>query len=250
MIASTSKRLKQGASAAVRGCGRALANREVLRAYLHMAAALFASITVLTGVGIWALIALTPIGEDAAWWVIALLWAVRVAGGLLVVLVSPIVALTIINLLFPFLGERVFYSALALVDPARAAELRARPGLSFSEGMSDAMHRLALFFGMSVLAFLFSLVPVVGSIGGPVLQTYLTSRAVGWEMLDPYFDKLGMRFDDQRRFFEQHRPALVGFGLPISLLMAIPIVGPLLFGLAQASAALLVGEVLEAQAES
>jgi len=118
------------------------------------------------------------------------------------------------------------------------------------EALKDAAHRLALFFGMSILAFVFSLLPVIGSIGGPVIQTYLTSRSIGWEMLDPYFDKLGWRFDDQRRFVDEHQSHLVGFGLPITLLMMIPIAGPLIFGLAQAAAAVLVGEVLERPAEA
>jgi hypothetical protein len=37
----------------------------------------------------------------------------------------------------------------------------------------------------------------------------------------------------------------VGFGLPLTFLMAIPLVGPLLFGLAQGAVAQLVVEVIE-----
>jgi hypothetical protein len=41
---------------------------------------------------------------------------------------------------------------------------------------------------------------------------------------------------------QRHRGLMAGFGLPYSLMLAIPLFGPLIFGLAQASAALLVAE--------
>lgn len=248
-LKATGKGFSDGVSAAFKGLRGALDDKQVREAYIRMVAALFVVITWLSAMGIWAVIALTAVGDDASWWVIGLYWAMRVAGIILVLYVSPLVSLFVINLVFPLLGERVFYSALATVAPERAAELSQQPGVPLVPAAKDALHRLALFFGLSLLAFVFSLLPVIGSIGGPVLQTYLTSRSIGWEMLDPYFDKLGWRFDDQRRFVDAHRGQLVGFGLPIALLMMIPIVGPLIFGLAQAAAAVLVGDVLERQHE-
>ena len=250
MIRSTGKGFSEGVAAAFKGLRNALDDKQVREAYIRMVAALFVVITWLSAMGIWGVIALTDAGPDPSWWVLTLYWALRIFGIILVLYVSPLVSLFVINMVFPLLGERLFYSALATVSPERAAELSQQPGLPLTDGLKDAAHRLALFFGLSILAFVFSLLPVVGSIGGPVLQTYLTSRSIGWEMLDPYFDKLGWRFDDQRRFVDAHRTQLVGFGLPITLLMMIPIAGPLIFGLAQAAAAVLVGEVLERPAEA
>jgi uncharacterized protein involved in cysteine biosynthesis len=88
-------------------------------------------------------------------------------------------------------------------------------------------------------------VPVVGSIGGPVLQAYFTARALGWELLDPYFEKLQMSFDAQHVFVKQHRAPLVGFALPYCFVMAIPLLGPFAFGLAQAAAGVFTREILE-----
>lgn len=234
-----------GISATFRGLGNALQDQEVRLAYLRMVGVLVVIITLLSALGVWGVVALTGVEGDVTWWTLALCWALRIAGIVLVLFVAPIASLAVINQVFPLLAERVFYSALHTVNPERATYLRAQPGLTVSEGLSDAVHRLALFFGLSLVAFVFSLVPVVGSLGGPVAQGYLTSRSLGWEMLDPYFDKLGWRYDDQRKFVDHHRGAMVGFGVPIALLMMIPIVGPLIFGLAQASAALLVADVLE-----
>jgi len=68
-------------------------------------------------------------------------------------------------------------------------------------------------------------------------------------LLDPYLDKLRLGYADQHAFVAAHRPALVGFGLPLSVLMAVPLVGPLFFGLAQGAAAQLVVEVIEGGAQ-
>ncbi|NJK32509.1 MAG: EI24 domain-containing protein, partial [Deltaproteobacteria bacterium] len=92
----------------------------------------------------------------------------------------------------------------------------------------------------SLCFLLLGLVPVVGSIAGAIGQTWLTARTVGWELVDPYFDRLGMGWSEQREFVREHRRSLLGFGLPLSLILAIPLVGPLLFGLAQAAAAVYV----------
>ena len=58
-----------------------------------------------------------------------------------------------------------------------------------------------------------------------------------------------MRWEAQRDYLQSHRPALIGFGLPWSAVFAIPLVGALVFGLAQAAAAVLVAEVLEPDEE-
>jgi uncharacterized protein involved in cysteine biosynthesis len=81
---------------------------------------------------------------------------------------------------------------------------------------------------------------VVGTIIGTLAQAWLTSLTVAWELLDPYFDCLDIRHAEQRDFVGRHQKALLGFGLPISLMLAIPIAGPLLFGLAQAAGAIFV----------
>jgi uncharacterized protein involved in cysteine biosynthesis len=197
-------------------------------------------------VGIGSVLHLIPIGDDVAWWESLLRWAARVIGIVLVLLVVPLLSLALVNLVFPFLGERVFLAAMRVVSPARAEQLAAQPGLPLSTSLLVGLLRLLMFIGLGVGAFLLSWVPVVGQVLGPVLQGYLGARGLAWELLDPYLDKLQLGFGQQRAFVAAHRPALVGFGLPLTLMMAIPLVGPLLFGLAQGAAAKLVVEVIEA----
>jgi len=243
------KGFSSGASAAFAGLKHALSDKGVRDAYVKLVAALMVMSSWLVVAGVWSVFALIPIDPQASWWLVVLYWAIRVAGILAVLFVTPLVALTIVNLAFPLLAERLFYSALAVIHPARAAELMAQPGIPTAKALVDALARMALFLGLSTLAFIGSLIPVVGSIGGPVAQTYLTSRTVTWELLDPYFDKLGWRLPEQRQFVAAHRSAMVGFGVPVALLMMLPLVGPLVFGLAQAAAARLVTDVIEAPVE-
>ena len=90
-----------------------------------------------------------------------------------------------------------------------------------------------------------ALVPVLGVLLGPLAQLWFGSRMLSWELLDPYFERRGLDHANQRATMRAHRATMFGFGAPWTLLLAIPILGPLGFGLAQAGAALLVAEVLE-----
>lgn len=222
-----------------------LESPEIGKTYLQLVAVLFVLAGALDVLGVWSVLRLTPIDGSESWWMLVGLWLLRIAGLLIVVLVAPLLALFITNTAFPMLGERVFLAGVRAIDPARAEQLAALRGLPLSVSVPQNLVRMALFIGLSLVAFLASLIPVVGAVLGPGLQVYFTARALGWELLDPYFEKLEVRFDAQRAFVEQHRKPLVGFALPFSLVMSIPLVGPLLFGVAQAAAGTLVLEVLE-----
>jgi CysZ protein len=237
--------LGTGLRAAGRGVRRVLDAPEVGKTYLQLVAVLFVLAGVLNALGIWAVLHFTPIDGSESWWALVGLWLLRVAGLVLVVLIAPVLALFVTNTAFPVLGERVFLAGVRVVSPERADQLAALEGLPLRVSVPQNLIRMAMFLGLSVVAFGVSLIPVVGSVAGPVLQGYFTARALGWELLDPYFEKLEVRFDAQHEFVKQHRRPLVGFALPFSLVMSIPFVGPLLFGVAQAAAGTLVVEVLE-----
>jgi CysZ protein len=234
-----------GFKAAFGGLRLASQSAELWRTYLQLVLALLVGATVLDVAGIWAVLHFVAV-DDPRWWMVAVMWAVRLVGIVVVLLAAPLVGLALVNLLFPFLGERVFMAAMRVVSPARAEQLAAQPGLPLATGLGIAVVRLLMFVALGIGAFVVSLVPVIGQVLGPVLQGYLGARGLAWELLDPYLDKQQLRLAEQRAFVAAHRPALVGFGLPLMLLMAIPLVGPLMFGLAQGAAAKLVVEVIEA----
>ena len=134
---------------------------------------------------------------------------------------------------------------MRVLDPERADKLAAAEGLSFAAGLGSSVRRLLHFLGLTFLAFGITLIPIIGALLGPALQLWSTSRALTWELLDPYFDRRGFRYAEQRRYLRSYRGAVFGFGLPLSFVLGVPIIGPLFFGLAQASSAMLVAEVLE-----
>lgn len=239
-------RFMAGLSASWGGLKAGTRSEGVRRTYLQMVLALFLVGAALDVAGIWAILHWTAIGDDTAWYASVGLWIARVFGILIVLLAAPLLSLTLVNLIFPFLGERVFLASMQVINPARAEQLAAAPGLPLMSSIWVQVRRLLTFVGMTILVFLISLIPVVGQVLGPVLQGYVSSRGLAWELLDPYFEKLGLRYVDQRAMVAQHRASMVGFGLPLTFVMAIPLAGPLFFGLAQAAAAQLVADVIEA----
>jgi len=227
----------------MRGLRLALGDPGVRRIYLRLAMALMlTSIVLVVGLGyvLWALI---PVPEST--WLLVLVWTLRIAGTALTLLAAPLLALFIVNIVFPFLGEDVFLAGLRAVDPARADELAAAKGAGLAASTANSLRRLLYFIGVTALIFMLALVPVLGAVLGPLAQLWFGSRMLSWELLDPYFDRRGLDHAEQRARMKAHRAAMFGFGAPWTLLLAIPIVGPLGFGLAQAAAALLVTDVLE-----
>jgi uncharacterized protein involved in cysteine biosynthesis len=244
-VSAIKDRFVAGASAALRGFRLATTHAEVRRTYATLALVLLVLATALDVLGVWAIWELTRPDADPSWWGTILRLLLRLGGIALVLIAAPIIALWVVNGVLPFLGQKVFLAGLRAVAPARAAELAERPGQSLGRSLADATMRMLFFVLTSLAAFLVSFVPVVGTLVAPPLEAYLGARALGWELLDPYFDKLGLRFDPQRDFIGDHRPAIVGFALPYVLLLAIPIVGPFAYGLAQAATGLFVAEVIE-----
>lgn len=234
-----------GLSLARRGASIAWSSPEVRRTYVQLVLVLVAVATLLDAAGIWAVVDLTRTDVGVPWWKIALMMLVRFAGIGIVLLVAPIIAMFVINIVFPFLGDRVFLAGMRRIAPERAAALEAMPGRPLSRTLVDATLRMLAFLGLGLLLLVLSFVPVVGSILGPVLQAWRSALALAWELLDPYFDKLGLDRAAQRIVLRAHQPTLLGFALPFVFVLAIPIVGALAFGLAQAAIAMLVVEAIE-----
>ena len=236
----------RGFRAAVDGMKLAFRNEEVGRAYLKISALIFALSVVLTSGTLWALWANTSAEahEDPATWLVVGLWAARVIGSLLSLVIGPLLAIFIANIAFPLLNVGVFLAGLRAVDPARADALAAKEGMSLARSIAIPTWRMIKFLLLTLCLMLVGLIPVIGTIVATLAQAWLTARAVAWELIDPYFECLDIRHAEQRTFINEHQKLLIGFGLPISLMLAIPIVGPLLFGLAQAAGAVLLAREL------
>lgn len=252
---SESPPLVRGFRILLEGINLAFENAEVARAYFKITAIIFCSSLVISGSGIWALWTYAQPAPDASWWVGAGLWVARIVGTLAAALVGPLVSIGLINILFPLFPKGVFMAGMRVIDPERAARLEAKPGMSTPVAAGIATWRLAKFLALTVVFFFVGLIPVVGAVLGPAAQLWLSARTLGWDLLDPYFDCLDIRHAEQREFVDRHKRALMGFAVPVALVFAIPFVGPLLFGFAQAAGAVFVARELpvdprEAQASA
>ncbi|MCB9570269.1 MAG: hypothetical protein H6710_24165, partial [Myxococcales bacterium] len=112
--------LVAGTSAAFRGLRFALAHPEVRRIYRQLLVVLFFASLALGALMITALWYFTGVTAESGAWALAGLWILRIAGSLVALLAAPLLALIVVNALFPFLGERAFIGAVRALDPARA----------------------------------------------------------------------------------------------------------------------------------
>lgn len=227
-----------GARAAATGLTLALGDAAVRRTYVELLLALLAATALLYGVFGWLTVHLTA--QEGAWWTV-----LRVAGLLVTFVAAPVAALFLVHVLAPLFAERVFLAGVRVRRPELADELEAMKGLSVWASAVISLRRLFRFVLLTVAVFAVSLTPLFGAVVAPILQLVLTASTLGGELLDPYLAKKGLRYQEQEGYLREHRGAIVGFALPYAFLLAVPLVGPLGFALAQAAAGILLADVLE-----
>jgi len=95
-------------------------------------------------------------------------------------------------------------------------------------------------YSLALVATFF--LPFLKPYAWPFLQILFGARAVAIESLEPYFTRFG--YDKIKVFEKDNRALIFGFSLPLLLLMSIPILGPIFWGLVQASAVLLLQKTI------
>jgi hypothetical protein len=76
-----------------------------------------------------------------------------------------------------------------------------------------------------------------------LVQTWLSSRALTRELLEPYFARITFSDSQKREWFREREGVLFGFGLAFYLAVRLPLIGPVAYGIATASAAFLITKV-------
>lgn len=78
-----------------------------------------------------------------------------------------------------------------------------------------------------------------------LLQTYFSTRSLTRQLLLPYFARVGGGFTtyQKAKWYREREGVLFGFALPFFLLMRIPYIGVLSYGIASSSAAFLVSKI-------
>ncbi|KAG9206681.1 hypothetical protein G6514_003521 [Epicoccum nigrum] len=77
------------------------------------------------------------------------------------------------------------------------------------------------------------------------LQAYFSSRTLMRELLEPYFTRVRYNKEQKKLWFKDRAGVLFGFGLGFYIFVKIPLVGVLIYGLAEASTAYLITKITE-----
>ncbi|RKF63262.1 putative transmembrane protein [Erysiphe neolycopersici] len=77
------------------------------------------------------------------------------------------------------------------------------------------------------------------------LQSYFASRNLMRELLEPYFCRLRFTKAQKKNWFHDREGLLFGFGVGFYLLIRIPFLGVLIYGIAEASTAYLITKITD-----
>lgn len=77
------------------------------------------------------------------------------------------------------------------------------------------------------------------------LQSYFASRSLMRELLEPYFARIRYSKEQKKAWFHDREGVLFGFGVGFFVFLKIPLLGVLIYGIAEASTAFLITKVTE-----
>lgn len=77
------------------------------------------------------------------------------------------------------------------------------------------------------------------------LQTYFASRTLMRELLVPYFARIKFTPDQKKRWFKDREGVLFGFAFTFTVFLKIPLIGVLIYGIAEASCAYLITKITD-----
>ncbi|KFY20520.1 hypothetical protein V493_07663, partial [Pseudogymnoascus sp. VKM F-4281 (FW-2241)] len=77
------------------------------------------------------------------------------------------------------------------------------------------------------------------------LQSYFTSRSLTRELLEPYFSRIQFTAAQKKRWFHDRSGLLFGFGVGFYIFLRIPLLGVLIYGIAEASTAYLITKITD-----
>lgn len=77
------------------------------------------------------------------------------------------------------------------------------------------------------------------------LQTYFASRSLMRELLEPYFARIHLSKAQKKSWFRSREGLLFGFGVGFYTLVKVPLLGVLIYGIAEASTAYLITKITD-----
>lgn len=170
----------------------------------------------------------------------------------------------------------MYYPALRMYSTH--GQLQKKEQRSLTDGVVKFVSRYARRAGISLAAYALTFVPVIGPFVLPVasfltfnkavgpipagivfacglvlpkrymvsfLQTYFSSRSLMRQLLQPYFDRIRFTKQQKRVWFVDRSGVLFGFSFAFAYMIKIPLLGVLIYGIAEASTAYLITKITE-----
>ncbi|KAF3912240.1 hypothetical protein AA313_de0200953 [Arthrobotrys entomopaga] len=78
-----------------------------------------------------------------------------------------------------------------------------------------------------------------------VLQAYHASRTLMRQLLEPYFSRIPYTAAQKKKWYRERQGVLLGFGIGFYFLLRIPLMGILVYGIAEASTAYLITKITD-----
>ena len=117
-------------------------------------------------------------------------------------------------------------------------------------GAARAVRQSGAMIGVSALVtlplFAVGFIPVVGQTVVPVVSAAFGGWMLGLELIGPTFERRNrLTLAERRAAMRKHRARVLGFAVPTFFLLAIPIVGVVVFPIATAAGTLLARQLLD-----
>lgn len=115
-----------------------------------------------------------------------------------------------------------------------------------SLGTNIGLSALAVTVALGVV--LIGLIPLLGSVIGPIVGVIVGGWVIALELTGYAFDARGLSLKERRRSLRASRATTLGFGIPAYLLFLVPIVGVIVMPAAVAGATMLARDALQIDA--
>lgn len=110
--------------------------------------------------------------------------------------------------------------------------------------LADSLRLIVLGIAVAIPLFLLGFVPIVGQTVVPVLDAILGGWLITVELTGIPFNRRGLRLRDRRRILRANRSMALGFGIPVFLVLLLPVVAILVMPAAVSGATLLTRRLL------
>jgi CysZ protein len=172
--------------------------------------------------------------------------AIRLLAAVAIGLVSVIVAVLTFTALTLTIGDPFYESISKRIDDqfggAREADVPWHRTLMWN--LVDSLRLLVLSVAVSVVLFLFGLIPAIGQTVVPIIGWFIGGWLLAVEISGVPFNRRGLRLRDRRRLLRANRALALGFGVPIFLVFLIPFIAVIVMPGAVAGATLMTRRVL------